>query len=79
MRYQIISEEKRGSTFAGTIPMTSKVETKPSKTRFFLQASLPGNHRRNKCIVKGFLLSLKVSITWIVRSLLYRKTFYPRL
>lgn len=72
--------KKRGeSTLAGMIPMTSKVETKPGRHVSLSQHYYQETTGETNVLLKGFLLSLKVSITWIVPSLLYRKTFYPRL
>lgn len=79
MRYHIINEEKRGSTLASMIPMISKVETKPGRHVSLSQHHYQETTGETNVLLKGFLLSLKVSITWIVRTPLYRKTFYPRL
>lgn len=57
MRHQI-REEKKRSTLADMISMAGKVRSKPGRD-FSLLASLPGNHRRDSCIIKGFYLKSK--------------------
>lgn len=61
------------------IPMAGKVETKPGRHVSLSQYYYQETTGETAVLLKDFLLSLNVSIVWIVHTLPYPKNFYPRL